>query len=88
MNSKNGYTDYGKKFQIGDTVVKTYGKKPAKIIYAYRGYDYKGDYYNCKYLHSGGVFHAYGKELKIYEEDTEQMAQTNILLAIIVFLFD
>lgn len=68
-----------KKFQIGDIVIKKSGKKPAEIVYEYSGYESTDGYYHCKYLHSSGSFYAHGTELKFYEEDTEQMAQTKTL---------
>lgn len=67
------------KFQVGDIVTKRSGKKPAQITYCYSGYQSYGGYYDCKYLHSGGSFTAYGEEMKIYEEDTEEMTQTKTL---------
>ena len=72
------------KFQVGDIVTKRSGKKPAEIKYQYVGYDHTGGYYDCKYIHSGASFTAYGSELKIYEEDTEEMTQTKTLYSFTV----
>lgn len=65
------------KFQIGDVIIKRSGKKPATIIYSSDYHD--SGYYTCRYLHSGTSFAAYGNQLKLYEEDTETMAQTKTL---------
>lgn len=67
------------KFKIGDIVIRKSGKKPAEIVYEYSGYESTDGHYTCKYLHSSGTFYAYGIDLKFYEEDTEQMAQTKTL---------
>lgn len=67
------------KLQVGDIVTRLNGKKPAQITYCYSGYQSYDGYYTCKYLQSGGSFTTYGNELKIYEEDTEEMAQTKTL---------
>lgn len=67
------------KFNDGDIVIRNSGKNPAKIVYEFIGYENTGGYYQCKYLHSSGSFYAHGIELKFYEEDTEQMAQTKTL---------
>lgn len=55
------------KFNVGDIVTKTYGKKPAEITYNY------GGRYACKYLHSKLSFTVYGNELKLYEGETNEM---------------
>lgn len=67
------------KFQVGDIVTKLNGKKPAEITYCYSGYQSYNGYYTCRYLHSGASFTTYGNELKLYEENTEPMAQTKTL---------
>ena len=71
------------KFEVGDIVTKQHGKKPAEITYASDYHHYQG-YYTCKYLQSGGSFTAYGNELKLYEQDTEEMAQTKALYSFTV----
>jgi hypothetical protein len=66
-------------FNHGDIVTKAHGKKPAEITYEYNGYDRQGGYYSCKYLHSNQTFTAYGQELKLYEEETNEMATEKTL---------
>ena len=71
------------KFNVGDIVTKTHGKKPAEIVYYYDGYSYNG-YYSCKYLHSKQTFSAYGNDLKLYEGETEMATETKTLYSFTV----
>jgi hypothetical protein len=68
-------------FQVGDIVTKAYGKKPAKITYAYHG---GGGTYCCKYLHSNQTFSAYANDLKLYDEETEMATETKTLYSFTV----
>jgi hypothetical protein len=63
-------------FEIGDLVVKIYGRNPAKVI---RKVTWNDNYY-CKYEHSGACFEASARELKLYDTpDEEVMAETKTL---------
>lgn len=66
-------------FQVGDIVTKQYGKKTAEITHSYNGYERSGGYYSCRYIQSKQSFCAYGNDLKLYEGDDEQMAETKTL---------
>lgn len=70
-------------FNVGDIVIKQYGKKPAEVTYVYSG-GYGGGNYSCKYLHSNKSFTAYGQELKIYDEETEMTADKQTLYSFTV----
>ena len=72
------------KFNVGDIVTKAYGKKPAKITYAYAGYGHYNGYYECKYLHNNQTFSAYGNDLKLYEGETDEMATEKTLYSFTV----
>jgi len=58
-------------FNVGDIVVKQYGKKPAKVTYVsgYGGAEYCNC--SCKYFHNNQNFSCYAKDLKLYTEETE-----------------
>ena len=65
-------------FKVGDIVTKLYGKKPAEITYVSgNGYGYSN--ISCKYLESRQTFYANANELKIYEGEDEEMAETKTL---------
>jgi hypothetical protein len=66
-------------FKVGDIVTKQYGKKTAEITYEYAGYQNRGGYYSCRYTQSKHSFSSYGTDLKLYEGETEQMAETKTL---------
>ena len=66
-------------FQVGDIVTKLYGKNTAQITNSYNGYEGRGGYYTCKYIQSRQSFSSYGTDLKLYEGETEQMAETKTL---------
>jgi transglutaminase/protease-like cytokinesis protein 3 len=63
------------KFNVGDIVTKTYGKKPAEITYL----NSYGGHYNCRYLESRQTFYATDNELKLHTEETEMAADTKTL---------
>lgn len=68
-------------FNVGDTVTKMYGKKPATILRraSWRGSD-SIPYWYCQYLApSKGCFEACENELKLYEPLEEIMADTKTL---------
>ena len=71
-------------FNVGDVVVKQYGKKPAEITYSYIGYINYGGYYKCRYLHNNQTYNSYGKELKLYTEETEMATETKTLYSFTV----
>ena len=63
-------------FNVGDIVIKLYGKHPAKIQ---RIVTWNNKFY-CKYLHSNAAFEARACGLKHYETpDEEIMAETKTL---------
>jgi hypothetical protein len=66
-------------FNIGDIVIKKYGKKPAEVTYSYSGYNQCGGYYNCRYLHNNTSFRQYGSDLELYNEETEMTTDTKTL---------
>jgi hypothetical protein len=68
-------------FNIGDIVVKQYGKKPARILrrVMWRGSEAAPIWY-CGYLApSKGCFEASERELKLYENNEEPMTETKVL---------
>lgn len=66
-------------FNIGDIVVKRYGKKPAKIVR-----NAWGGRWTCKYLHPPcASFDCYEADLKLYDEETE-MNEKQTLYSFIV----
>jgi hypothetical protein len=68
-------------FNVGDTVTKMYGKKPATILrqVSWRSSNSKTCWY-CQYLApSKGCFEAFENELKLYEPLEEIMADTKTL---------
>jgi hypothetical protein len=65
------------KFQVGDIVIKEYGKSPARVTYVSGNYYTSGNSYTCKYLTSGGTFRDYDSNLKLYEGETEAMTSDN-----------
>lgn len=67
------------KFNIGDIVTKACGKKPAEIVYSYNGYNNYDGYYQCRYLHNNQTYNSYGKDLKLYTEETEMATETKTL---------
>lgn len=67
------------KFNVGDIVIKKYGKKPAEITYSYDRYNHYDGRYSCKYLHSNQTFDSYGIDLKLYEGETDEMATEKTL---------
>jgi hypothetical protein len=70
-------------FNVGDVVIKTYGKKPAEVTFVYAGFN-GGQYYSCKYLHSKQSFTVYAHDLKLYNEETEMTADTKTLYSFTV----
>ena len=63
-------------FNVGDIVIKLYGKHPAKIE---RLVTWNNKFY-CKYLHSNAAFEARACDLKLYDSpDEEVMAETKTL---------
>lgn len=68
-------------FNIGDIVIKQYGKKPAEVTYAP---SYSGGQFTCRYLESKQTFYARDYELKIYDEETEMTADTKTLYSFTV----
>jgi len=71
-------------FNVGDIVTKQYGKKPAEVTCSYKGYDYYGGNYTCRYLHNNQPFTANGNDLKLYTEETEMTADTKTLYSFTV----
>jgi hypothetical protein len=71
-------------FNVGDIVVKQYGKKPAKVTYvsSYGGAEYCNC--TCKYFHNNQNFSCYAKDLKLYTEETEMTADTKTLYSFTV----
>jgi hypothetical protein len=65
-------------FNVGDIVIKIYGKNPGEVT------DASGGYYTCRYLHSRQTFYAYKRDLKLYEEETEMTADTKTLYSFTV----
>ena len=68
-------------FNIGDTVTKLYGKKPATIV---REITWRGSanttYWYCQYLPpSKGCFEASEQDLKLYDFPEETMSDTKTL---------
>lgn len=66
------------KFNLGDIVTKSNGKKPAEITNSFNGYDHRYGCYTCKYLHNKQSFTAYGTDLKIYEEESEMATEKTL----------
>jgi hypothetical protein len=66
-------------FKVGDIVTKLYGKKTAEITYEHSGYQHRGGYYSCRYNQSKQSFSSYGTDIKLYEGDDEEMAETKTL---------
>lgn len=68
-------------FNIGDTVTKFYGKKPATIVrrVSWRGSE-SNPYWYCQYLPPGkGCFEATENNLKLYDFPEETMSDTKTL---------
>jgi len=66
-------------FNIGDVVVKNYGKKPAVIERAINSWRGQG-YWYCRYLPPGkGCFEASERDIKLYETQEEPMSETKTL---------
>lgn len=67
-------------FNVGDIVIKQYGKKPAEII----GKGWGSNSWKCKYLESGQTFDEYDSNLKLYTEETEMATETKTLYSFTV----